>query len=146
MVSNPSQDVVSSPIIRTDKQEANNILKKYNNSLKQEEKKIFHNNITPSHLNKDGLHLNFNGSTVLDGNLLSTIRIFWCNVDSNGKISLSNNEQHENDRINSSNYNSSMNNIPAISDTCTVNSVLRHLRLNHPQQIIMKKFHLNYTL
>ena len=62
--------VVSSTIIRTDKQETNNILKKYNNILKEEEKKvIFHNNITPSHLNKDGLHLNSNDSTVLAGNL-----------------------------------------------------------------------------
>ena len=69
--------VVSSAIIQTDKQEANIILKKYNNILKQEGKKvIFHNNITPSHLNKDGLHLNFNGSTVLAGNLLSRIRMF----------------------------------------------------------------------
>ena len=69
--------VVSSPIIRTDKQEANNTLKKYNSILKQEEKKvIFHNNITPSHLKKDGLHLNFNGSTVLAGNLLLRILMF----------------------------------------------------------------------
>ena len=69
--------VVSSPIIRRDKQEANSILKKYNSILKQKEKKvIFYNNITPSHLNKDGLHLNFNGSTVLAGNLLSRIRMF----------------------------------------------------------------------
>ena len=106
--------VVSSAIIRTDKQEANIILKKYNNILKQEEKKvIFHNNITPSHLNKDGLHLNFNGSTVLAGNLLSRIRMFWCTMDSNEQISLSN-EQHENDRINSSNYNSSINDTQAI--------------------------------
>ena len=69
--------VASSPIIRTDKQEANNILKKYNSILKQEEKKvIFHNNITPSRLNKDGLHLTFNGSIVLARNLLSRIRMF----------------------------------------------------------------------
>ena len=69
--------VVSSPFIQTDKQEANSILKKYNSILKQKEKKvIFYNNITPSHLNKDGLHLNFNGSTVLAGNLLSRIRMF----------------------------------------------------------------------
>ena len=68
--------ISSSAIIRTDKQEANIILKKYN-ILKPEEKKvIFHNNITPSHLNKDGLHLNFNGSTVLAVNLLSRIRMF----------------------------------------------------------------------
>ena len=63
--------VASSPIIRTDKQEANNILKKYNSILKQ-----YYNNITPSHLNKDGLHLTFNGSIVLARNLLSRIRMF----------------------------------------------------------------------
>ena len=100
------KNIVSSPTIRTYKQKANSLLKKYNSILKQEEEKvIFHNNITPSHLNKDELHLNFNGSTVPAGNLLSRIRIFWCNMDSNEQISLSN-EQHENDRINSSNYNS----------------------------------------
>ena len=69
--------VVSSPIIRTDKQEANSILKKYTSILKKEEKKvIFQNIIMPSHLNKDGLHLNFNGSTVLAENHLSRIRMF----------------------------------------------------------------------
>ena len=69
--------IVLSPIIRTDKQEANKILKKYTSILKKEEKKvIFQNIIMPSHLNKDGLHLNFNGSTVLAGNLLSRIRMF----------------------------------------------------------------------
>ena len=41
--------------------------------------------------------------------------MFWCNIDFNEQISLSN-EQHENDRTNSSNYNSSINDIPAISD------------------------------
>ena len=69
--------VVSSLVIRTDKQEANSILKKYNSILKQEEKKvIFHNNITPSHLNKDDLHVNSDNSSVLAGNLLSRIRMF----------------------------------------------------------------------
>ena len=52
-----------------------------------------------SHSNKDGLHLDFNGSTVLAGNLLSRIQMVWCNMDSNEQMSLSN-EQHENDRIN----------------------------------------------
>ena len=58
-------------------------------------------------------------------------------MDSNEQISLSN-QQHENDRINSSNYNSSINNTPAISGicNCNFNSFLRHLHLNHPQQII----------
>ena len=63
-------------------------------------------------------------------------------MDSNEQISLSN-EQHENDRINSSNYNSSINDTPAISDNCNVNSALRHLRLNHPQQIIIGHLNIN---
>ena len=65
-------------------------------------------------------------------------------MDSNEQISLSN-QQHENDRINSSNYNSLINNTPAISDICNsnFNSVLRHLRLNHPQQIIIGLLNIN---
>ena len=67
----------SSPIIRTDKKEANNILKKYNNILKQEERNvIFHNKISASHLHRDGLPLNLNGTLILAGNLLSRIRTF----------------------------------------------------------------------
>ena len=84
-------------------------------------KVIFHNNITPSHLNKDGLHLNFNGSTVLARNLLSRIP-FLCNVNSYKQIN-SSNEQHEKDRINLSNYNSLINDNPAISDNCNFISV-----------------------
>ena len=53
------------------------------------------------------------------------------------------NEQHENDRINSSNCYSSINNTPAISDNCNVNSVLRRLRLNHPQQIVLGHLNIN---
>ena len=46
--------VISSPVVRTDKKEANNILKKYNNILKQEERNvIFHKNISASHLHSD---------------------------------------------------------------------------------------------
>ena len=63
-------------------------------------------------------------------------------MDSNEQISLSN-EQHKNDRINSSNYNSLINDTPAITDNCNVNSVLRHLRLNHPQQIIIGHLNIN---
>ena len=63
-------------------------------------------------------------------------------MDSSEQIGLSN-EQHENDRTNSSNYNSSINDTPAISDNCNVNSVLRHLRLNHPQQIIIGHLNIN---
>ena len=63
-------------------------------------------------------------------------------MDSNEQISLST-EQHENDRINSSNYNSSINYIPAISDNCNVNSALRQLCLNHPQQIIIGHLNIN---
>ena len=45
--------VISSPVVQTDKKEANNLLKKYNNILKQEEKDvIFHKNISASHLHR----------------------------------------------------------------------------------------------
>ena len=63
-------------------------------------------------------------------------------MDSNEQISLSN-EEHENDRINSSNYNSSINVTPAISDNCNVNFILRRLCLNHPQQIIIGHLNIN---
>ena len=63
-------------------------------------------------------------------------------MDSNEQISLSN-EQHENDRINSSNCYSSINNTPAVSDNCNVNSVLRRLCLNHPQLIIIGHLNIN---
>ena len=57
--SNCKNIVTSSPIVRTDKKESNNMLKKYNNILKQEERKvIFDNTISASHLHRDGLHLN----------------------------------------------------------------------------------------
>ena len=63
-------------------------------------------------------------------------------MDSHEQISLSN-KQHENARINSSKNNSSINNIPAISGNCDVNSVFRHLCLNHPQQIIIGHLNIN---
>ena len=62
---------ISSPIVRTDKKAANNILKKYKAILKQEERNvIFHNNILASHLHRDGLHLNLNSTIMLAGNLI----------------------------------------------------------------------------
>ena len=95
--------VISSPIVRTDKKEANNILKKYNNILKQEERNvIFHNNISASHLHRDGLHLNLNGTNILAGNLLLRIRTFLHNEDSNKGTNLSN--DHNGNIINSSDY------------------------------------------
>ena len=69
--------VISLPIVRTDKKEVNNILKKFNNVLKQEERNvIFHNNISASHLHRDGLHFNLNDTIILAGNLLSRMRTF----------------------------------------------------------------------
>ena len=69
--------VTSSPIVPTDKKEANDILKKYNNILKQKERNvIFHNNISASHFHNDDLHLNINGKIILARNLLSRIRTF----------------------------------------------------------------------
>ena len=69
--------VISSPTVRSDKKEANYILKKYNNILKQEKRNVlFHSNISTSHLHRDGLRLNLNGTIILAGNLLSRIRTF----------------------------------------------------------------------
>ena len=66
---------ISCPIVRTDNKKANNVLKKYIDILKREEKNvIFHNNILESHLYRDGLHLNSNGTTMLAGNFISRTR------------------------------------------------------------------------
>ena len=40
-------------------------------------------NILESHLCRDGLHLNSNGTTMLAGNFISRIRRLWCDVNSN---------------------------------------------------------------
>ena len=69
--------VISSPIAQTDKKEANNILKKCNNILIQEEwNVIFDSNISGSHLQRDGVHLNIKWCNMLAGNFLSRIRTF----------------------------------------------------------------------
>ena len=69
--------VIPLPIVQTDRKEVNNILKKYNNILKQEERHVtFYKNISASHLHRDGLHLNLNGTVILAGNLLSRICTF----------------------------------------------------------------------
>ena len=132
--------VTSSPIVRTDKKEPNNMLKKYNNSLKQEERKvIFDNTISASHLHRDGLHLNWNGTIILAGTLLSRIRTFWHNEDSNKETNLSN-DRNGNNIIDSSNYKSLINDDSAIQ-LGNVKSVLKRLCSGHPQQIIIG--HLN---
>ena len=69
--------VIPLPIVQIDRKEVNNILKKYNNILKQEERHVtFYKNISASHLHRDGLHLNLNGTVILAGNLLSRICTF----------------------------------------------------------------------
>ena len=55
--------VISSPIGLTDKKELNNMLKKYSSILKWRKMYvIFLNNISASHLHRDDLHLNLNGT------------------------------------------------------------------------------------
>ena len=69
---------ISSPILRLDNKNANSILKKHVDKLKVVEEKsvILHDNILPSHLNKDGLHLNSYGTIKLAENFISRIRMF----------------------------------------------------------------------
>ena len=65
---------ISSLIVCTDNKKANNLLKKYIDILKREEKNgIFHNNILECHLYRSGLHLNSNGTTMLAGNFIARI-------------------------------------------------------------------------
>ena len=66
------------PILRLDNKNANNILKRYVDKLKVVEEKsvILHDNILPSHLNKDGLHLSNYGNIKLAENFISRIRMF----------------------------------------------------------------------
>ena len=68
---------ISRSIVHTENKKANNVLKKYIDILlKREEKNvIFHNNILESHLYRDGLHLNSNGTTMLAGNVIPRIRL-----------------------------------------------------------------------
>ena len=134
--------VISLPIVRTDKKEVNNILKKFNNILKQEERNvIFHNNISASHLHRHGLHFNLNDPIILAGNLLSRIRTFWHNQDSSKETNLSNDCNGSN-IINSSNYKSLINDNSAI-ELGSVKSVLKRLCSNHFQQIVID--HLNIS-
>ena len=134
--------VISLPIVRTDKKEVNNILKKFNNILKQEERNvIFHNNISASHLHRHGLHFNLNDPIILAGNLLSRIRTFWHNQDSSKETNLSNDCNGSN-IINSSNYKSLINDNSAI-ELGSVKSVLKRLCSNHFQQIVIDHLNIN---
>ena len=55
--------MLSSLTVQTDKKEANNMLKNYNNILKLGKRNvIFYNNISASYLHRDDLHLNLNGA------------------------------------------------------------------------------------
>ena len=66
---------ISCPIVRTDNKKANNVLKKYIDILKREEKNvIFHINILNSHLYRDCLHLYSNRTTMFAGHFISRIR------------------------------------------------------------------------
>ena len=104
--------------------------------MKQEETNVIsHNNISASHLHRDGLYLNLIGTIMLVGNLLSRIRKFPHNEDSNKETNLSN-DRNGNNIINLSNYKSLINDNSAIQ-LGSVKSVLKRLRSNHHQQIVI---------
>ena len=140
---NPKNIVISSPIVRTYNKEANNLLKKYNNILRQEERDItFHNNISASRLHRNGLHLNLNDTAMLAGKLLSRIRTFWYNADSYKETNL-NNDLNGNNIISPSNYKSLINYNSAFQ-LGSVKSVLKGIRSNQPQQVIIVHLNINY--
>ena len=140
---NPKNIVISSPFVQTYKKEANNLLKKYNNILKREERDIiFHNNISASRLHRDGLHLNLNDTAMLAGKLLSRIRTFWYNADSDKETNLSN-DLNGNNIISPSDYKSLINYNSAFQ-LGSVKSVLKSIRSNQPQQVIIVHLNINY--
>ena len=125
--------VTSSPIVRVDKREANNI--------EEERNVIFYNNILAFHLHGNGLHLNLNGKITLAGSFLSRRRTLWHNEDSNKETNL-NNDHNSNNIINLSNYKSLINDNSAIQFSM-VKSVLKSLCSNHPQQFIIGHLNIN---
>ena len=84
---------------------------------------------------------NLNGTFMVAGNLLSRTRTFGYNVDSNKETNLSN-DHNGNSIISSSNYKYLINDNSAIQ-LGSAKSVLKHLRSNHPQQIIIGHLNIN---
>ena len=82
-----SKIIISTPVLRVDKANANDI-KKSCIELPKEAKLdcIFNDNVTESNIDHYGLHINESGSAFLTKNLISSIRNFWKKRDSQKRI------------------------------------------------------------
>ena len=73
-----SKIIISTPVLRVDKANANDINKRYIELLKEAKLDcIFNDNIAESNIDQYGLHINESGSVILAKNLISGMRNFW---------------------------------------------------------------------
>ena len=69
-----SKIIISTPVLRVDKANANDINRRYIDSLKEAKVDcIFNDNIADSNINQYGLHINESGSVIFAKNLMSGI-------------------------------------------------------------------------
>ena len=127
----------SAPILRVDNRNGNSILKKYVDKLKVIEEKavILHDVILSSHLIKDELDLNSYGSMKL--NFISKIWMFWCNKGSYKEFKC----------FNSTSTLVTSNSVSFDNLDIDKNSpgfLLKHLRSNHPKNIIIGHLNINF--
>ena len=72
-----SKIIISMPVLRVDKADANDINKRYIELLKEAKLDcIFNDNIAESNIDQYGLHINESGSVILAKNLISGMRNF----------------------------------------------------------------------
>ena len=111
---------ISLPIVQTEEKVVNNMPKRHN---------YFENGRRECHFSQQHFSI---GIIMLFGNLLSRIRTFWYNMNSNKEANLSN-EHNGINIINLSNYRSLTNDNSAIQ-LGSVQSVLKSRHSNHYQQ------------
>ena len=72
-----SNIIISTPVLRVDKPNANDTNKRYIELLKEAKLEcIFNDNIAESNIDQYGLHINESGSVILAKNLISGVRNF----------------------------------------------------------------------
>ena len=80
---------ISSLVLRVDKANTNDINKDFMELVKESNlDSISHENIKVLHIDQYGFHTNKSYSSVLDKNLISGIREFWCFLDYKKKLNI----------------------------------------------------------
>ena len=140
-----SKIIISTPVLRVHKANANGINRRYIDLLNEPEVDcIFNDKIAESNVDQYGLHVNESKSVILAKNLISGIRNFWKKWDSqekilvynlNGRYTLINSSKPEY----SSKYLKSDSNITDVSTHAEHH--LRNFRIKYPNNVII--IHLN---